>query len=147
MWMIAHLLAGLVSLQDPPPPIIEYRQPWSGDVHAEYHCGGRVRLHLRQVSGLGVQVGVRVVSYSGSAGEATAEELDRWNAELERLETLSTYSFACVGPHERVWIRGDHRREPRMTSVFAYWTEGQLRFLNDFDAIDRRRSDQGTSDR
>jgi hypothetical protein len=124
LW-VAGALAAVLQTQDPPPPFIHYQPPSWGDIHAEYRCSAEVSLHLRQ----GYRSGIRVVGYSGIAGSASEDDLQRWNDRLSSIEHMSAYTFWCSAGQETVIISGQDRRDRRQTQVIAVWGRDHLWLL------------------
>lgn len=72
-------------------------------IHARYRCGPDVVEFTLEHDASGV----RVLSYVGGAGAATAEQLDRWNGWLHSIKRFHNYQFACrSGGNELIDIRG-----------------------------------------
>lgn len=129
--MLAYLiwgaLLGPVANQQPTfgqlspyPATLRLDSPRTGQVTAQYDCFGvPIALEFEQA-----RDGVRILSYTGSAGPSSPENLHRWNTWLGELDTFTHYSFACqTGGYEGLGFHGFKDGEPYRVGVL--WREGQ----------------------
>ncbi|MDP3403758.1 MAG: hypothetical protein Q8S03_03640 [Brevundimonas sp.] len=120
-------LIGLLFLAQPqerPPALVHYRPPDSGETQSRFVCGLNydvrftIRVDQKQVS---------IVSYSGAAGPASAEQLAQWNAWLAPMRKMTSQNFVCTGDAENLTIQGTRTQIDGGISVSAYWDNGELR--------------------
>lgn len=119
------LLLGLMSIAEPqsaPTPLIHYRPPVSGETQSRFVCGDqqvrfKISVDESQVS---------IVSYSGGAGEASAEQIAQWNAWLTPMRRMVSQRFVCIGGNENLEIQGTRTQVDGAITVSVYWHEGQL---------------------
>lgn len=109
------------------PPIIEYTPPATASVHGSYVCASkRVSIQIRAQSG-----SVEVVSYKGSAGAATADQLRHWNQALARFGSMTGLEFLCQdGQNELIRITGIPK-DPgdKRTWQNVFWSGGRFGVL------------------
>lgn len=113
---------GVTGPQTSPAPLIHYLPAQSGETQSRFVCGEqevlfRVRVDDDRVS---------ILSYSGAAGQASAEQLARWNTWLAPMRRMVAQRFVCRGNSENLEIQGTRTQIDGPVSVSAYWHEGQL---------------------
>ncbi|MDZ4108321.1 MAG: hypothetical protein U1E18_01820 [Brevundimonas sp.] len=115
-----ELFAALI--QDPPPPIIEYRQPNSGAIEATWDCRGRqVRYRIETEWDR-----VRLVSYSGAAGPASDADLAKINEGLAPIWAIGGLTFLCTADADNLGITGPRKGGGGDAWISARWYNGQL---------------------
>lgn len=122
--MIISLLFGLISLQEaaPPPALIHVRPPNSGGVEASWDCRGRTVRYRIETE----WQDVRVVQFSGVAGEASQLQLDRINASLADLWLIDRLRFQCNPDVDELLIEGPRKGGGQGVRVQARWRQGEL---------------------
>lgn len=124
----ASALAFASASQEPlPPPLIEYAPPTEATIQGSYLCVSKpVTIKIRAQKG-----SVEVVSYLGSAGEATAAQLAEWNRALSRFGWFTGFEFLCQdGQNELIRINGLPRdRTDKKTWQGVYWFNGRFGLL------------------
>jgi hypothetical protein len=108
--------------QDPPPPIIEYHQPNTGVIEAVWNCRGReVRYRIETEWDR-----ARLQFYSGAAGEASPEDLERINDALEPMWLIGGHRFQCNPVSDELLITGPRKGGGEAVSITARWYDGAL---------------------
>lgn len=125
--MSTILLIGLLNFavaQSSPPPLIHRFPPDSGETQSRFVC--RLQHEVRFTIRVD-QNHVSIVSYSGAAGQASAEQLAQWNAWLAPMRKMTSQAFVCRGDNEQLTIQGTRTQIDGDISVSAYWHDGELR--------------------
>jgi hypothetical protein len=110
-----------------PPPHVHYEPPLRSRVTQVHQCpSGPVTIEVSGVWDLGSKGSIRVESYSGGAGPASADDLKVWNDWLAELGALGSVELVCqTSNNERITIRGRNWGGPS-GSVTVWWWQGQL---------------------
>lgn len=121
--MSLFMVTATVLSQEPPPPIIHTYQPASGVIEATWNCPYRqVRYRIETQWDR-----IRIQSFTGLAGEASADDLARLNEALEPIWVIADLSFTCSSGADELVIGGPVKGDAPDRAIMATWHNGRMR--------------------
>lgn len=122
--MPLFMLTATVLSQEPPPPIIHTYQPASGVIEATWNCPQDRQVRYRIETQWDR---IRIQSFAGSAGEASAEDLARLNEALEPIWVIADLNFTCNSGADELVIGGPVKGDAPDRVIMATWYNGRMR--------------------
>lgn len=118
------ILTTAVLSQEPPPPIIHTYQPASGVIEATWSCPQDRQVRYRIETQWDR---VRIQSFAGLAGEASADDLARLNEALEPIWVISELKFKCSSGADELVIGGPGKGDAPDRVIMVTWYNGRMR--------------------
>lgn len=122
--MPIFMLTATVLSQEPPPPIIHTYQPASGVIEATWNCPQhrQVRYSIETQWDR-----IRIQSFVGLAGEASADDIARLNEALEPIWVIADLNFTCNSAADELVIGGPVKGGDPDRVINATWYDGRMR--------------------